>query len=137
MRPGCDLNLRRRCRTSQILAGSTFIEVRPQEPDLRRDSATPCEAVKADDGSRTRDLRLGKPTLYQLSYVRVCPANPLVSGPRGVSLRDRLTTQTVLLPLKGCEACRNASAGAVQERAVTALDHLDGRRHNPSQLKHG
>jgi hypothetical protein len=26
---------------------------------------------RADDGSRTRDLRLGKPTLYQLSYVRV------------------------------------------------------------------
>jgi hypothetical protein len=25
---------------------------------------------KADDGSRTRDLRLGKPTLYRLSYVR-------------------------------------------------------------------
>jgi Flavodoxin domain len=25
---------------------------------------------KADDGPRTRDLRLGKPTLYQLSYVR-------------------------------------------------------------------
>ena len=25
---------------------------------------------KADDGLRTRDLRLGKPTLYQLSYVR-------------------------------------------------------------------
>jgi hypothetical protein len=25
---------------------------------------------QADDGSRTRDLRLGKPTLYQLSYVR-------------------------------------------------------------------
>jgi hypothetical protein len=26
---------------------------------------------QADDGPRTRDLRLGKPTLYQLSYVRV------------------------------------------------------------------
>ena len=26
--------------------------------------------VQADDGLRTRDLRLGKPTLYQLSYVR-------------------------------------------------------------------
>jgi cytochrome c-type biogenesis protein CcmH len=26
--------------------------------------------MKADDGSRTRDLRLGKPTLYRLSYVR-------------------------------------------------------------------
>jgi hypothetical protein len=25
---------------------------------------------KADDGLRTRDLWLGKPTLYQLSYVR-------------------------------------------------------------------
>jgi hypothetical protein len=30
-----------------------------------------CQPRKADDGSRTRDLRLGKPTLYQLSYVRV------------------------------------------------------------------
>jgi hypothetical protein len=29
---------------------------------------------EADDGSRTRDLRLGKPTLYQLSYVRVSRA---------------------------------------------------------------
>ena len=27
--------------------------------------------MKADDGVRTRDLRLGKPTLYQLSYIRV------------------------------------------------------------------
>jgi hypothetical protein len=26
--------------------------------------------TKADDGPRTRDLWLGKPTLYQLSYVR-------------------------------------------------------------------
>jgi hypothetical protein len=29
------------------------------------------EPREADDGPRTRDLRLGKPTLYQLSYVRV------------------------------------------------------------------
>jgi cytochrome c-type biogenesis protein CcmH len=29
-----------------------------------------CNAWEADDGSRTRDLRLGKPTLYRLSYVR-------------------------------------------------------------------
>ena len=27
--------------------------------------------VEADDGSRTRDLKLGKLALYQLSYVRV------------------------------------------------------------------
>ena len=28
------------------------------------------QSYGADDGSRTRDLRLGKATLYQLSYVR-------------------------------------------------------------------
>jgi hypothetical protein len=28
-------------------------------------------AKEADDGSRTRDLELGKLALYQLSYVRV------------------------------------------------------------------
>ena len=36
--------------------------------------AKPCEEMQegeADDGPRTRDLWLGKPTLYQLSYVRV------------------------------------------------------------------
>lgn len=26
---------------------------------------------KANDGIRTRDIRLGKPTLYQLSYIRL------------------------------------------------------------------
>ena len=36
-------------------------------PDMACLSGKPGEA---DDGSRTRDLRLGKPTLYQLSYVR-------------------------------------------------------------------
>jgi cytochrome c biogenesis protein CcmG, thiol:disulfide interchange protein DsbE len=34
---------------------------------------------RADDGSRTRDLRLGKPTLYQLSYVR---AGDILSRPQ-------------------------------------------------------
>lgn len=28
----------------------------------------------ADNGIRTRDPRLGKPMLYQLSYVRICGA---------------------------------------------------------------
>jgi hypothetical protein len=70
MRPKCDLDLRRTCRTSQILACSTSIEVRAKAADLRKVPARACEAVKADDGSRTRDLRLGKPTLYRLSYVR-------------------------------------------------------------------
>ena len=28
---------------------------------------------RAENGVRTRDLRLGKPTLYQLSYFRIIP----------------------------------------------------------------
>ena len=38
----------------------------------RRDRAAraPALVARADDGPRTRDLWLGKPTLYQLSYVR-------------------------------------------------------------------
>ena len=42
---------------------------------------------EADDGSRTRDLRLGKPTLYQLSYVRaraiLIPGRPGASAAGG------------------------------------------------------
>ena len=70
MEPRWNLDLRRTCRSSPLLACSMTIELRPKRSHLRRVSARPCEAVKADDGSRTRDLRLGKPTLYQLSYVR-------------------------------------------------------------------
>ena len=33
----------------------------------------------AGDGDQTRDLRLGKPTLYQLSYTRITDANYTVS----------------------------------------------------------
>src|SRR5881392_1671766 len=47
----------------------------------------PCEA---DDGSRTRDLRLGKPTLYQLSYVRAgSQSNFGLAGRNGVLTRFR------------------------------------------------
>ena len=37
----------------------------PPSPRLR------CAKVGADGGARTRDLRLGKATLYQLSYIRI------------------------------------------------------------------
>ena len=43
------------------------LEWHESEPDGARFGST----TRADDGARTRDLRLGKPTLYQLSYVRV------------------------------------------------------------------
>jgi cytochrome c biogenesis protein CcmG/thiol:disulfide interchange protein DsbE len=66
---------------------------------LGRKSLSPCAAARqkqhpendespdvigafseAGDGGRTRDLRLGKPTLYQLSYTRVGPGS-LAAGP--------------------------------------------------------
>jgi hypothetical protein len=72
MEPRWNLDLRPICVTPQFLACLTNIEPSPKVPHLRRVSAKSCESVKADDGSRTRDLRLGKPTLYQLSYVRKC-----------------------------------------------------------------
>ena len=45
-----------------------------RQQTTRENEKTPAVAGlprRADDGSRTHDLRLGKPTLYQLSYVRV------------------------------------------------------------------
>jgi hypothetical protein len=43
--------------------------VHPNAPTYRKDAISR-PFGEADDGVRTRDLRLGKPTLYQLSYVR-------------------------------------------------------------------
>jgi hypothetical protein len=40
--------------------------------------------TEADDGGRTRDLKLGKLALYQLSYVRACGDS---SSERGKSAR--------------------------------------------------
>ncbi len=40
------------------------------DPSARNKSWLPSLDVKADDGVRTRDLKLGKLALYQLSYVR-------------------------------------------------------------------
>ena len=37
--------------------------------------------AEADDGGRTRDLRLGKPALYQLSYVREAWIVAVLRGP--------------------------------------------------------
>ena len=36
----------------------------------------------AIEGARSRDLRLGKPTLYQLSYYRIAPANVIKKAAR-------------------------------------------------------
>jgi hypothetical protein len=57
---------------------------RSGEARLRRKAARYSDGMQAANGSRTRDLRLGKPTLYQLSYRRADadadPACPRVAG---------------------------------------------------------
>ena len=54
---------RRRSSLQQAQSGGETLRI----------GANPCNPEEADDGFRTRDLRLGKPTLYRLSYVRVRP----------------------------------------------------------------
>ncbi|CAI8875178.1 hypothetical protein EMIT07CA2_30002 [Brevibacillus sp. IT-7CA2] len=46
----------------------------------------------ADEGSRTLDLRLGKATLYQLSYVRILMAGVLGFEPRNDGVKVRCLT---------------------------------------------
>ena len=65
------------------IAGARIAKARVTGPFLR-----------ADDGSRTRDLRLGKPTLYQLSYVRA--AGDFTS--RAMSSGASATTAGMTLP---------------------------------------
>ena len=54
---------------------------------------------RADDGSRTRDLRLGKPTLYRLSYVRAPPATAARGGE--ILPADRSSTPGLTRPAFG------------------------------------
>ena len=77
-----------------ILACSTAIESLPETLRLRRDSERTCEVVQADDEYQTRDLRLGKPTLYQLSY-----------GLR-FEQRERLLRRAVADPDRICPSAR-------------------------------
>src|ERR671922_187423 len=59
--------------------------------------------LRADDGPRTRDLRLGKPTLYQLSYVRVGPIIERATRADRAGRRSRYTQRELAgrLPREG------------------------------------
>ena len=60
-------------------------QARTGRADLQGFSCSLPTSREADDGGRTRDLRLGKPTLCQLSYVRARTA----SLSRGLDQRER------------------------------------------------
>jgi hypothetical protein len=109
---------------------------------LRRDSERTCEVVQADDGSRTRDLRLGKPTLYQLSYVRaaaILGVRPRRRGPivaqtsYSASVMSRAAARP-LLALEPSHARGHARSRSVEQCAVLTLDHLDARAHDPGEF---
>ena len=106
----------------------------PKLRHLRRVSAKSCKGVKADDGARTRDLRLGKPTLYQLSYVRKWPGNAsdwrmTVLGPRpGTSARrpPARAGRVGLQPPVRRTCVKQAVSWYIQSR-ITSLLSLGGR----------
>src|SRR5436305_3533825 len=88
--------------------------------------------LEADDGSRTRDLRLGKPTLYQLSYVRgaVDSRGPYPRGhgsPSGRARRGRRAG------LSGGGALRPRRSGVVPRRR--GRGHVRGVRHAARPLR--
>src|SRR4051794_7400914 len=69
-------------------------------PNAVTTSCPPAPSLRAANGSRTRDLKLGKLALYQLSYRRtccICPANQGFSPSRShldrrLRLRSRLVS---------------------------------------------
>src|ERR1035437_6445850 len=63
-------------------------------------SRAPMEALRAANGARTRDLRLGKPTLYQLSYRRLGGPSQPNRGVPGPGLRLILAGSSQMVPLR-------------------------------------
>jgi hypothetical protein len=55
----------------EVMAADGRLKTRPWMATVMSSVGRHQRLCEADDGPRTRDLRLGKPTLYQLSYVRV------------------------------------------------------------------
>ena len=103
MRPRCDLDRRRIRRTLHIFACSASIKLPPKAAHLRRNPARPCDPMKADDGSRTRDLRLPKPTLdVRFQLIRAIrwferPVNQAISARKVAS--DRCPNRPLPGPL--------------------------------------
>jgi hypothetical protein len=102
--------------------GNTNVEhgSRSNFPARRHSSKDSCYFApfpEADDGSRTRDLRLGKPTLYQLSYVRADAMSLQIGHFRALQTphESRFEKSAPVVPPEGYRAgswCGRPSAGA-------------------------
>ena len=89
---------------------SVWATNRPQtRRQEKREAANPLQRSEADDGARTRDTWLGKPVLYQLSYVR--EAGILAALPRS-ALRRR---------------CQLGTDSAVAKRRIDACSQVAGQ----------
>gem|GEM_PF-645777 len=75
--------------------------------------------ARADDGDRTRDLRLGKPTLYQLSYVRTaCRATWWRGGKKRIVAVEAAGASTLAAVAR---SSRNRFAATAAVAAFVAL----------------
>ncbi len=89
--------------------------------------------LEADDGARTRDLRLGKPTLYQLSYIRAYRYVPASAGFRPRSIRVPKTSLR-LVDLR----CTPGRTRGYQRRCPRHAPQLPDRGHGVAEalLRH-
>jgi hypothetical protein len=141
-RNGCDQD----ATTTLRRAGASVTTAAPSERAdciyLRRESARHCEARKADDGSRTRDLRLGNQRLDPPPQrgrhpppvvVRYQARSPSPPGPqRGA--RSRLATAwSPCHPRRGCGCHRPVAATPLGHTRRWLFDWGSDRPDFPSQ----
>jgi hypothetical protein len=99
------------------------------------------EGRRADDGSRTRDLRLGKPTLYRLSYVRA-GLGFYVQAPyfRAALQPSPRSGDATEMPLRAASRSRSAftpprRTGAGWDRDSSAGPDLESHRVTPPVMR--
>src|ERR1035438_3773609 len=95
---------------------------------LQAISAVFQRSPKADDGARTRDLRLGKPTLYQLSYVRA--GRILSAGPGPTAAWETAR----VLPLIGHAPLPDPRNRRCRRRGAAGAADLRGGQPDAAQL---
>ena len=78
----------------------------------RRSRHRSCRSLRADDGSRTRDIHHGKVVLYQLSYVRMSCFGRSLDLP----IRNSSTTvPAVFAPVRGVQGSTGSVSGAASQ----------------------
>src|SRR6266542_5680033 len=89
-------------------------------------------SAKADDGTRTHDTWLGKPVLYQLSYVRagriLAPGPRAESASRPASARRGNRPERPVGPLRGADGTRRNRAKVIRRSRPESVQQEGDRR---------